>query len=274
MKVQSISSNYTNYHNQQNRRLNAGNLSFGRVTLGPTAVETINDCIAAGYSDSKDFEELKKELSSVPCNLKAAFDEFQSSAPKVHSKFAKEAEKYLSKFKNPEDVDLILELRKRDVLWGDRKYTWKLAPDIESVPCCDEHDGYSYNNIRLQYLGKVPYLWAKDCKIGNIDCHDSWLPSTTRYMYRLDNNIIINEINGMVDAGKPASRTGNKIYNANYVCHDVVAQLSDLLDDFDAKCHDALLSVPENFNSDLYLNRNRFRAMTTRPTSSKERKLT
>lgn len=242
MKVQSINTNYTNYNNQQNRKANADNLSFGMVKLGPTAIETITDCVTAGHSDFNAAKNLKEALKNIRCNLKAAFEQFQCSAHNIHSKFAEEAEEYLSQFKNPEDIELILDFCERDLEWGNIKTVSYTTGWLKS-----------YERNRHQFLGKEPYLCSNEFKIGS---SGYYARGKCKDMYTLEPDIIINEVGSLSKDGDPKwdgiNGCYHQKYEANIIHHDVVAQLADLLNGLGAKCYDALKSVPAHFNKRLF----------------------
>lgn len=250
MKVQSINSNYTNYNNHQNRKANADNLSFGSVKLGPSAIEVITDAVLNGNSDINAAKYLKKALNGVKCDLKGAFRQYQCSAHNLHSKYAEETEKYLSEFKNPEDVELVLDLTEINHVWGDEKLLFKDT----NWPAVND-----YKRYRKQYSGKTPCLYSPEGSgyvVGSESPYrESCYKNADIYKYDLKPNIIINEV-GDLSCGKKRwdgiNRCYHQEYQANYIVHDVVAQIADLLNGLEAKCYDALLSVPAKFNERLF----------------------
>jgi len=251
MKVQSINSNYTYYNNHQNRKANADNLSFGTVKLGPSAIEVITDAVTNGNSNINAAENLKKALNGVKCDLKGAFRQYLCSAHNLHSKFAEEAEKYLSKFKNPEDVELVLDLTEMNHVWGREKLIYKDT----NWPATND-----YQRSRRQYLGKTPCLYSpkeNGFVIGEYSRYNENIYKNDYiYKYDLEPNIIIDEVGGLSERGEKkwdgVNRCYHQEYKANYIVHDVVAQLADLLNGLEAKCYDALRSVPYRFNEGLF----------------------
>ena len=250
MKVQSINSNYNNYRNQQNRKAPADKLSFGMVKLGPSAIEVITDAVANGNSNINAAENLKNALKGVKCDLKGAFRQYQCSAHNLHSKFAEEAEKYLSKFKNSEDVELVLDLTEMNHVWGGEKLIYKDT----NWPATN-----NYARYRGQYLGETPCLYSPNGSGYIVGSYSPYRESCYKkdyiYKYDLKPNIIIDEVGGLSCGEKRWDGINgcyHQVYKANYIVHDVVAQLTDLLNGLEAKCYDALLSVPAKFNERLF----------------------